>query len=62
MKPFTKIAALFFGVGALLHIYRLITQFQVIIGSHAIPVMASIVIVILGLIMCIGLWKESKNA
>lgn len=61
MKPFTKIAALFFGIGAIIHVYRLVSQFQVIIGSHTIPLIASWVIVLIGLVMCIGLWKESNK-
>jgi hypothetical protein len=36
-KPFTLIAAAIFGLMALLHVYRLFTDFQVIVGSHTIP-------------------------
>ena len=36
-KPFTLIAAIIFGLMSLLHVYRLITDFQVIVGSHTIP-------------------------
>lgn len=36
-KPFTLIAAAIFGLMALLHVYRLATDFQVIVGSHTIP-------------------------
>ena len=36
MKPFTLIAAIIFGLMALLHVYRLVTHFQVIVGSHTI--------------------------
>ena len=36
-KPFTLIAAVIFGLMALLHVYRLFTHFQVIVGSHTIP-------------------------
>ena len=36
-RPFTMIAAIIFGLMALLHVYRIVTHFQVIFGSHAIP-------------------------
>lgn len=36
-RPFTWIASAIFAVMALLHIYRLIVHFQVIVGSHTIP-------------------------
>ena len=36
-KPFTLIAAVIFGLMALLHVYRIFTHFQVIVGSHTIP-------------------------
>ena len=36
-RPFTLIASLIFAIMALLHIYRLFTHFQVILGSHEIP-------------------------
>ena len=36
-KPFTLIAAAIFGLMALLHVYRLFTHFQVIVGNHTIP-------------------------
>jgi len=36
-RPFTMIAALIFFAMALLHVYRVFTQFQIIIGSHTIP-------------------------
>jgi len=37
-KPFTWIAAALFALGAIVHIYRLFTHFQVVIGSHTIPI------------------------
>jgi Na+/H+ antiporter NhaB len=61
MKPFTKIAAVLFGIAALIHAFRLISPFQIMIGNNEIPTAASIVIIILGLICCVGLWKESNK-
>ena len=36
-KPFTLIAAVIFGLVALVHVYRIATHFQVILGTHTIP-------------------------
>ena len=36
-RPFTTIAAIIFALMALVHIYRLFTHFQVVLGSHVIP-------------------------
>lgn len=60
-KPFTLIAAIIFGLMALLHVYRLLTDFQVIVGSHTIPYNVSW----LGLIVAGGLsymlFRESSR-
>jgi len=40
-RPFTLIAAMIFTIIALLHVYRLFTQFQVVLGSHEIPMWVS---------------------
>jgi hypothetical protein len=61
MKPFTKITAAFFGAAGLIHLYRLIFPFRVAIGNIEIPTLASIVFFVLAIILCIGLWKESKT-
>ena len=36
-RPFTLVAAIIFALMAVLHVYRLFTHFQVIIGTHTIP-------------------------
>lgn len=50
-KPFTLIAAIIFGLMALLHLYRIFTHFQVVVGSHTIPQEVSYI----GLIVTAGL-------
>lgn len=62
MKPFTKSAAVVFTLLALIHIYRLITQFKVVIGDYEVPATVSLFFAILGIVLGIGLWKESKVA
>ncbi|MFL6725045.1 MAG: hypothetical protein ACJ8FS_00855 [Sphingomicrobium sp.] len=42
-RPFTWIAATIFALMALVHILRLFTHFQIILGSHSIPEWVSIV-------------------
>jgi hypothetical protein len=61
MKTFTKIAAVVFGIAALIHIYRLFSPFTVVIAGNVIPQGASIVIAVIAFIVCIGLWRESKR-
>jgi hypothetical protein len=60
-KPFTLIAAILFGLAALLHVYRLFTHFQVIVGSHAVSQTVSIVAIIIAAVMSWGLYRESKR-
>jgi Na+-driven multidrug efflux pump len=60
-KPFTLIAALLFLLAALVHIYRLFTHFQVVVGNHTIPQSASYVAIVVGLIMAYGLHRESRG-
>ena len=36
-RPFTLVAAVIFGLMAVLHVYRLFTHFQVVVGTHTIP-------------------------
>ena len=48
-RPFTWIASAIFALMALLHIYRLITHFQIVLGSHTIPKwVSSVALVIAG--------------
>jgi hypothetical protein len=61
MKPFTKIGFAFFGIAGLIHLYRLIFPFRVMIGNIEILYLASIVFLILAIILCVGLWKESNK-
>jgi hypothetical protein len=60
-KPFTLIAAILFALAALLHVYRLFTNFQLVAGSHAIPQWASYVAIVVAAVLAIGLYRESKS-
>ena len=59
VRPFTWIASAIFALMALLHLYRLITHFQIILGSHTIPECVSVV----GLVIAAGLsWMLCREA
>lgn len=61
MKPFTTVAAIIFGLMAALHVYRLLTDFQVIVGSHAIPYNVSWVALVVTAVLSWGLFREARR-
>ena len=61
MKPFTTIAAVFFGLAALLHVYRIATHFQVVLGSHTIPQNVSWIAEIVLAGISYGLFREARR-
>ena len=60
-RPFTLIAAILFAIAALLHIYRLFTHFQIVVGSHVIPDLASYIAIVVTAALAFGLYRESKS-
>jgi len=60
-RPITTIAAIIFAVIALLHVYRLFTHFQVVLGSHVIPETASYAAIVVAGALAIGLWREARR-
>jgi hypothetical protein len=60
MKPFTKIAAIFFGLFALLHVARLYFGWEVLVNQHMVPVKASILVAVVAAVLAWGLWRESR--
>ena len=60
-KPFTTLVVLLFSLGALVHLLRFYVQFQIIIGSHTIPIWMSGVFIIVFGILGYGLYKEKKE-
>lgn len=61
-RPFTMIAALIFFCVALLHLYRIFTHFQVIIGSHVIPQWVSYFGLVIPALLAILLIRENRGA
>lgn len=60
-KPFTWIASAMFALVALLHIYRLFTHFQIILGSHPIPLWVSYFGVIVPAALSWMLCREARG-
>ncbi|HET7282798.1 MAG TPA: hypothetical protein VFI67_10825 [Sphingomicrobium sp.] len=59
-RPFTMIAALVFFAAALVHVYRIFTHFQIIIGSHTIPLWCSYFGVVIPALLAILLLRENR--
>jgi hypothetical protein len=60
-RPFTLIAALIFGLMAVVHAYRIATHFQVIVGNHTIGQGVSWVAVIVTAVLSYGLFREARR-
>ena len=59
-RPITTIAAvIFFGI-ALVHVYRVFTHFQIIVGSHTIPMWISYFGIVIPALLAILLLRESR--
>ena len=59
-RPFTTIAAIIFAIMALVHLYRLFAHFQVVVGSHTIPMWCSYVAIVVAGLLSWGLFRESR--
>ena len=60
-RPFTWIASAIFALMALVHAYRLFTHFQLIIGSHTIPMSVSYAGVIIPAFLSWMLCREARG-
>ena len=60
-KPFTLLAAAIFLLMAAVHIYRLATGFQIIAGSHTMPMAVSWIATALTLLLAVMLYRESQR-
>ena len=60
-RPFTLIAAIVFLVMGLVHAYRLLTHFQIIIGSHTIGLGVSWLALAVTLAMAGLLFREARR-
>ena len=60
-KPFSKIGAFVFALVALIHLYRLINHFEVVVSGYLVPYWVNVAGLIIAPILSIGLWRESKK-
>jgi len=60
-KPFIAAGSLLFAVVALLHLYRLFTHYQVILGTHVIPMWVSWIGLIVPGVLAVGMWQEARR-
>jgi len=60
-RPFTWIASAIFALMALIHVYRLLTHFQIVVGSHPIPEWVSYVAIVVTAILSWMLCREARG-
>ncbi len=61
MKPFSLIAALVFGLVALVHVLRLILGWPVVVNGFDIPLWASAVAGLVSALLAVMLWREARR-
>ena len=60
-RPFTLLAAAMFLVMALVHLYRIVTHFQIIAGSHTMPMAVSWIAIVITGLLAVMLYRESQR-
>ena len=60
-RPFTWIASAIFALIAILHLYRIVTHFQVVLGSHVIPLWVSYVGLVIPAALSWMLCREARG-
>ncbi len=60
-RPFTLLAAVIFALMALVHLYRIVTHFQIILGSHTVPMSASWIAIAITGLLAVLLYRESQR-
>lgn len=61
MKPFTRLAIAVFALIALVHLYRLLRPFEVVVGGKMLPQWASAAGLIVAAGLAVMLWRESRR-
>jgi hypothetical protein len=61
-KPFTWIAAAIFALMAVVHIIRLFTDFQIVVGSHNVPMWVSYGAIVITALLSYMLCREARGA
>jgi hypothetical protein len=60
-RPFTLIAAAIFALMMLGHVYRIATDFQIIVGRHSIGMEVSWLALVITGILAVMLYRESQS-
>lgn len=60
-RPFTLLAAAIFAAMALAHLYRIVTHYQIILGSHMVPLSASWIAIAITGLLAVMLYRESQR-
>jgi membrane protein DedA with SNARE-associated domain len=60
-RPFTTIAAIIFAAMAVVHGWRLIKGFDVVVDGHGLPQWVSVIGIVLAALMAVMLWRESRR-
>jgi uncharacterized membrane protein len=61
MKPFTTLAILVFALIALLHLYRLVRPFEVVVHDMVVPQWVSAAGLVVAGVLALMLWRESRR-
>jgi hypothetical protein len=61
MKPFTTLAILIFALIALVHLFRLIWGFEVVVSGTMVPQWVSVPGLIIAAGLALMLWQESRR-
>ena len=60
-RPFTWIALAIFALMAVIHLYRLYSHFQIVLGSHVIPMWVSYVAIVVTALLSWMLCREARG-
>ena len=61
MKPFTTLAVVIFALIALVHLFRLIWGFEVVVSGTMVPQWVSVPGLIIAAGLALMLWQESRR-
>lgn len=61
MKPFTTAASIVFALVALVHLYRLVKPFPVVVGGTMVPQWISLIGAIVAAVLALMVWRESRR-
>ena len=60
-RPFTLVAAIIFALIAMAHVYRVMTGFQLIVGTHTLAPAVSWAGMVIAAVLSFGLFREAMR-